>query len=204
MPANNNPPEPPHKLIDAHRAASATPLDLAGQVIDHLVDCLAGEPSAPLRRVAVLIDIARHPGTSQMAVSDRQNMEKSTLNRDIDWLYNYGCITKNTSETSARESALTIVGVARTHLARAASGMKGDLNALQKLIDGYISFFGDYRATLRDAKMVTVLSAKGPASRQDVFGHLYNGPPSTDNRTLLALIEEGFIESDGTERTDQV
>jgi hypothetical protein len=199
MPASNNTPPGPQKLLSAHRAASATPLDLAGQVMDHLVDALAGDPSVPLRRAGVLVDIALHPGTSQTAVAERQRIEKSALNRDIDWLYNYGCVTKNVSDQSARENALTIVGVARTHMLRAASLLRGDMNALQKLLDGYINFFQDYRATLRDAKMVTILSAKGPATRQEMFDHLYNGPNSTDNRALLALIEEGFIESDGTE-----
>jgi len=181
-------------LLKDHRAASESPILTTCTIFDHLVDAMAGEPSAPLRRVQVLIDIAQNPGTSQTAIMDRLDIDKSNLTRDIDWLYNYGCITKNTSQQSARESALTICGFARNHLGHAAKLMNDRLDALQTLLEGYTTFFQGFRPSLRDAKIVTVLTAKGEMQRSELFGELYNGPTSTDNRTLLALIEQGVLE----------
>jgi DNA-binding MarR family transcriptional regulator len=185
-------------LLLQHRQAAESPIDKAARVLDHLVDAMAGEPSVPLRRVMVLIDIARNPGTSQTAILERLKLEKSTITRSIDWLYNYGCVTRGANPSNARETALTICGFARTHLHHAATLLGNDLARLQSFVDGYITFFEDYRATLRDAKIVTVLTAKGEATRQNVFDELYNGPATTDARALLALIEQGFVETNGT------
>jgi hypothetical protein len=186
-------------LLHDHRAAAASPVEKAGQVIDHLVDAMAGDPSAPLRRVVTFIDIARNPGTSSTAVADRVGPDKSTVARDIDWLYNYGCIRRDQSPDSGREVALSIVGFAQTHLGFAARMMGDSLETLQKFVDGYIHLFQGYRATLRDAKIVTVMTAKGSASRPELFDELYNGPPSTDSRALMALIENGFLSSEDGE-----
>lgn len=191
--------DPKDNLLSQHREAAASPMEKAATLIDHLVDAMAGEPSAPLRRVLTLIDIAQNPGTSQTAILARLPiLDKSNLTRDIDWLYNYGCITRNVSESSARESALTICGFSRNHLGFAAYLLNNRLESLQKFLEGYINFFQGYRATLRDAKIVTVLTANGETPRQEIFDELYNGPMSTDNRALLALIEEGFVTNDGT------
>jgi DNA-binding MarR family transcriptional regulator len=187
-------------LLQDHRAAAASPVEKAGHVIDHLVDALAGDPSAPLRRAIILVDIALNPGTSVTALADRTDSDKSTIARDIDWLYNYGCIRRDQSPDSGREVALTIVGFAQKHLGFAARLMNDDLKTLQKFIQGYIDLFQGYRGTLRDAKIVTVMTAKGDATRAEVFDELYNGPSSTDTRALLVLIENGFLSSeDGTE-----
>lgn len=199
MSTKSPPLSPAHLLARQHRAASESPVEKAGRVIDHLVDALAGEPSSPLRRAQVLIDIAQNPGTSQTAILDRVDSDKSSLARDIEWLYNYGCITRSQSESSGREVALTICGFARNHLNFAAQVMGGGLENLQNLLNGYIQFFQGYRPTLRETKMVTVMAEKGEMTRPDLFDELYNGPPTTDTRALAALIEQGFLEAnDGT------
>ncbi len=189
------PPSPKNSLSKDHRAAAESPVEKASQVIDHLVDACGGDPSTPLRRVITFIDIARNPGTSAVAVADRTNADKSTLTRDIDWLYNYGCVTRTQSTDSGREVALTVVGFAKTHLGFAARLMGNQLETLQNFVNGYITLFQGYKATLRDAKMITVATAKGTATRVELFAELYNGPPTTDTRALMALIENGFLNS---------
>lgn len=185
-------------LAAQHREAAAGPFQKAGEVIDHLVAALAGDPSSPLRRALVLIDIARTPGTSQSAVMARLNVDKSSLTRDIEWLYNYGCITRTASPESGRENALSVTGFARTNLGFAAAPLDHDMGLLQTFVENYISFFSPYRPTLRDAKIVAALGGEGTLTRQDLFDHLYDGPVTTDTRSLLALIEEGIIRNDGT------
>ena len=180
-------------LLAQHREAAATPVEKAGIVIDHLVDAMAGEPSAPLRRVLTFVDIARNPGTSQQAILTRIDSDKSTVARDIDWLYNYGCIMRNQGENSAREVSLTVHGVAKTHLGYAIKLMENDLSRLQKFLEDYIKIFQGYRGTLRDAKIITVMAIKGDASKNEILDALYNGPSTTDNRTLMTLVEQGFL-----------
>lgn len=181
-------------LLQQHRNAAAGPADRACRVLDYLVDAVGGEPSCPLRRIQTLIDIACNPGTSQTAIMNRLGIEKSALSRSIDWLYNYGCIIRNPNPEDARESALTICGFSRTHLGYAAHEFGNDFSRLQKFVDGYINFFDVYRGTLRDAKIVTILSARGPVPRQIIMNGLYNGPATTDSRAVMMLIEQGFIE----------
>lgn len=190
-------PTHPHdtSLIREHREASASPLEKAGQLIDHLVDAMAGDPSVPLRRVLALIDIARNPGTSSAALADRIDSDKSTIARDIDWLYNYGCIRRDPSLESGREVALSVVGFAQTHLGFAAQLVGGNLENLQRFVNGYIDVFQGFRGTLRDAKIVTVLTAKGEATKPEVLAELYNGPVSTDTRALVAMVESGLLDS---------
>jgi hypothetical protein len=196
-------PEAKDSLITEHRTIAASPVEKACAAIDHLVDALAGEPSSPLHRVAALIDIARYPGTTQTAMMDRLSMDKSSANRNIDWLYNYGCITRATSVSSGRETALTVCSFSYNHLIYAAKSMDkshgGDLTRLQSLVEGYITFFQGFRATLRDARIVTTLSAQENITRQGVFDKLYNGPLTTDIRALVTLIEQGFVTSDDEE-----
>ena len=63
-------------------------------IIDHIVAALGGEPSCTLRRANILIDIDEHPGTTQSEIMERHDLNKSALNRDIEWLYDYGCILR--------------------------------------------------------------------------------------------------------------
>lgn len=188
------------RLAQQHRDAAEGPVQKSSRVIDHLVDALAGDPSSSLRRVATLIDIAQHPGTSQSGIIERCQYDKSSIARDIDWLYNYGCVTRRASENSGREVALMICGFSRTHLLHAAAMMDGDLERLQNFVQGYITLFKGYRATLRDMKIITVLAEKGQASRADLLDALYNGPVSTDTRAVMALIENGFVSTDDGQR----
>ncbi|HBR69141.1 MAG TPA: MarR family transcriptional regulator, partial [Rhodospirillaceae bacterium] len=46
-------------------------------VIDHLVEALAGDPSSPLRRAIILIDIDQHSGSTQTGVMERLSIHKS-------------------------------------------------------------------------------------------------------------------------------
>jgi hypothetical protein len=190
-------------LMADHRAAAASPVEKAGVVIDHLVDAMAGDPSTPLRRVLVFIDIARNPGTSITAIADRLGADKQTVARDVDWLYNYGCIRRDQSPDSGREVALSMVGFAQTHLGFAAGMMNNNLETLQNFVLGYITLFQGYRASLRDAKIVTVMTAKGEATRPEIFDELYNGPTTTDTRALMALIENGFLNSEGDDGKEE-
>jgi DNA-binding MarR family transcriptional regulator len=178
------------------RNVIATKAQQIGMVIDHLVAALGGDPSSPVRRASILADIDQYPGTSQSSVMDRLGLNKSALTRDIEWLYDHGCITRATSAQDAREIQLRTCGYAKRNLDLALVYFEKSHESLKNFLNSFISLFGDYKPTLRDAKIIAVVGDLNDASRQRIFEGLYHGPSTTENRALNNLIELGFVEKD--------
>lgn len=170
-----------------------------GHVIDHLVDALGGEPACTLRRAVILADIDENPGTTQAGIIQRLKADKSALNRDIEWLYDYGCILRQPGR-DGREVSLTICGYSKKNIDLALSYFNNSHKSLKNFLIRYINFFGHHKPTLRDAKIIAAVGDKDPSNRQQVFQTLYNGPQTTDNRAINNLIELGILERKGTER----
>lgn len=168
----------------------------AGKIIDHLVDCV-GEPSISLARVLVLVDIAAHMDTTQVEIGNRLDIDKSSIVRSVDWLVNYGCITKHISTEDARENNLRISAYSEKQLSFALSYVNNSHEYLQNFLQSFIKSFDAHKPSLRDAKVLLTVGTHETASKSDILDNLYNGPASTDNRAICALIEEGLIEKNG-------
>ncbi|MDB5490820.1 MAG: marR family protein [Micavibrio sp.] len=168
-----------------------------GHVIDHLVDALGGEPACTIRRAVILADIDENPGTTQAGITQRLKADKSTLNRDIEWLVDYCCIRKKPGQ-DGRETLLFTEGYSRKHMESALKYFDNSHKVLKNFLIRYMSLFGEHKPTLRDAKIVASIGDADPSNRQQVFQDLYNGPVTTDNRAINNLIELGLIERKGT------
>ena len=169
-------------------------------IIDHLVAALGGEPACTLRRAVILADIDEHPGTTQAGIMERLQAHKSALNRDIEWLYDYGCVLRQPG-LDGRTIQLVIAGYSKKNLDFAREYFDGDHKSLKNFVIGLINIFGEHKPTLRDAKIIAVLGDQKSASRQDILEHLYNGPSTTDNRALNNLIDTGFVEKNDEQTT---
>jgi DNA-binding MarR family transcriptional regulator len=170
--------------------------ETAGLVIDKLVDAV-GEPSASLTRVMTLIDIDEHPDTTQSEIQSRLDIDKSALSRNIDWLVNYGCVSKHFSPTDARENHLRISAYSKNHMDMALSHINNSHKYLQKFLQSLIKGFSNHKPTLRDAKILITVGSQDIVSKAEVLQNLYNGPVSTDTRAVQVLTEEGLIEKNG-------
>lgn len=169
---------------------------IAGLVIDRLVDAV-GEPSASLTRIMTLIDIDAHPDTTQSEILSRLDLDKSALSRNIDWLVNYGCVSKHFNPTDARENHLRVTAYSKNHLDAALSHINNSHKYLQSFLRSLIKGFSNHKPTLRDAKILVTVGSQEIISKADVLQNLYNGPASTDARALQVLTEEGLIEKNG-------
>ncbi len=163
-------------------------------VIDHLVSALGGDPSCPLRRALVLNDIDEHPDTTQAEIMNRLEINKSALNRDIEWLYDYGCILRQQSENDARVIKLQTCGYAKKNLTHSLDSFKKSHQNLKKFLLTFINAFPDRKITLRDIKILFVLDDKKETSRQALLNSLYNGPLTTDVRALKNMMADGLVE----------
>ena len=165
-----------------------------GIVLDHLVNALGGEPGCTLRRAVVLADIDEFPGTTQSEIMKRLEIDKSTLNRDIEWLYDYGCVMRRQSPYDARVQELTICGYAKKNFDYALYFFDYDHKSLKNCLIRLINIFDKQKPTLRDAKIITYLGDKTSAKKQEIIDHLYDGPSTTDNRAINNLVDFGIIE----------
>lgn len=163
-------------------------------VIDHLVDALGSDPGCTLRRALVLADIDQNKNTTQSAIMERLGIHKSALNRDIEWLYDYGCIMRVPGNDDRREISLYICGYAKKNLDYALSYFGHSHNNLKFFLFELISMFGEHKATLRDAKIMATLSVRTKATKQELSGHLYNSPNSTEARALKNMVDLGLVE----------
>lgn len=189
-------------LKGAHSAASTNPIQRMGLVLDHLVSALGEDPSSPIRRAQVLIDIAANPGTSQSEIMDRLKISKSTMNREIEWLYDHGCIVRQMSFSrggDGRAVPLETLGYAKKNLELALDYADHSYNNLQNFLECIIRIFTDPKPTLRDAKILVAAADLGEASRQELFARSYNGPPTTNSRALDSLMEQGLLVSKSEE-----
>jgi DNA-binding MarR family transcriptional regulator len=163
-------------------------------VIDHLVEALGNEPSSSLRRAQILVDIDQYPGTSQAGIMERLGIHKSALNREIEWLYDYGCIMRQGSEQDGRAIKLMVCGYSKKGMEGALNYFKSSHEDLKTFLGGFAKFLKQEKPTLRDAKIVASLYEMRHASRQQVMDALYdNGSNSTDNRAFNQLVEDGVI-----------
>lgn len=166
--------------------------------IDNLIDALGGDSACTMRRAIVLIDIDQHPGTTQAEVLARLGGTKSSLNRDIEWLYDYGCIMRKAHGNDARLIELYSCSYAKKNLELALLWFSGSHEGLKDFLTRFIRLFNEYRPTLRDAKIVAILgSKKEGASRQEVFAELPDVAQTTYSRTLANLAALGLIDRDG-------
>lgn len=180
----------------AKRAMTAE-AEKACYVIDHLVEALGNDPSSSLRRASILVDIDQYPGTTQAGVMERLGIDKSTANREAEWLFNYGCIRRSEARSDGRAVSLEVYGYAKTAMESALEHFKGDHTAMKTFIDRMVKYLKMERPTLRDAKIVFALYSRGKATKNEILNSLYDGPTSTDNRAYNQLVEEGVIGSAG-------
>lgn len=162
-------------------------------VIDHLSDALAGELSSTLRRAAVLIDIDQHPGTSQVGIMERLGIHKSALNREIDWLFNYGCIMLKDSAQDARTKEHYVCGFAKKSLDNALGYFDGKHDKLMRFVMNVGDVVGLEKPTLRDMKLISDLYEHKDLPRNTLLANVSMSPSSTDHRAYKKLVEEGVI-----------
>lgn len=162
-------------------------------VIDHLVEALAGDPSSSLRRAMILNDIDQHPGTTQAALMERLSLHKSALNREVEWLFNYGCIMMQDSTQDARTKSLHVCGYSKKGLDSALDYFKGDHERLKDFLMLYTKLLRQEKPTLRDAKILAYLYDKKVASKSEVLNNLYEVPTTTDHRAFSEIVNAGVI-----------
>ena len=186
-------------LKNAHNQVSASRVQQLGLVLDHLVDALGGDPSCTLRRAIILADIDENPGTTQSGVMERLNLNKSALNRDIEWLNDYGCIMRQPGETDGRVIHMVTCGYSKKNLGLALDYMQNSHKKLKNVLEGIITMFSEHKPTLRDAKLLASMADLKEASRPELFERSYAGAQTTNTRALESLIEEGLITKTGSD-----
>ena len=165
-------------------------------VIDHLVEALGNDPSSSLKRALILNYIDENPGITQTEIMHHIGSGKSAMNREIEWLFNYGCITRQNTAKDGRAIKLETCGYSKRALESALDYFPQKHKGLQSFVERYIKVLKQDRPTLRDARIVSTLYDKGETSKSKVMEELYNGPATTDNRAYKKLIEDGVIEDD--------
>lgn len=163
-------------------------------IIDHLVEALANDPSSSIRRALVLNYIDETPGVTQTEVMRTLKISKSAMNREIEWLFNYGCITRQEGERDGREIKLETCGYSKRALGEALDYFPLQHKGLHYLLNQYITILKQDRPTLRDARIISTLYDKVEASKTEVMEELYDGPATTDNRAYNKLREDGVIQ----------
>lgn len=165
-------------------------------VLDHLVEALGNEPSSSLRRALILVDIDQFPGTIQTAIMERLGIHKSALNREIDWLFNYGCILFQDSPRDGRIKRLHTCGYSKKALDSALDYCGRDHEKLKFFLHNTEKTLKQERPSLRDAKIVAALYENGSMDKQTIMANLYGGSASTDSRALNKLVETGIVEDE--------
>ncbi len=162
-----------------------------------LVEALGNESSSSLRRAMILSDIDQNPGTTQAGIMERLNLDKSTVKREADWLFDYGCIRVQDCDEDGRAKRIEICGYSKKGLEAALGYFDGRHENLKLFLEGFVKILKQEKPSLRDAKIIAALSEKKTASKQDVIDTLYEGSSATKNRAFAKLLEEGLIEENG-------
>lgn len=188
--------------MDSIKTQAKRAMNTKGQksclVIDHLVEALAGDPSSSIKRALILNSIDETPGITQTEVMRALEIKsKTTMNREIDWLFNYGCIVRQSDKQDGRAIKLETCGYAKRALESALDYFPNRHKDLQNFLNQYIKVVEQDRSTLRDARLLATLYDKGKATKPDLIKSLYNGPATTDNRAYKKLVEDGVIKEDG-------
>ncbi|MCB1531316.1 MAG: MarR family transcriptional regulator [Alphaproteobacteria bacterium] len=163
-------------------------------VVDHLTEALGNDPSSSLRRAMILADIDQYPGSTQTAIMERLGIHKSALNREIEWLFNYGCITRQDCREDARSIRLETCGYSKKALAGALDYFEGNHSDLKGFLKGLGKLLKMEKPTLRDAKIVATLSERKTAEKSAVIASIQGGSASSDNRAFNKLVEKGLVE----------
>ncbi len=175
------------------RKAMTTNGQKACLIIDHLVGALGDDASSSLRRAMILVDIDQYPGTTQTGIMERLQIHKSAVNREIEWLFNYGCIRMRDSATDARAKAIEICGYSKTELDHALSYVDGQHENMKGFLKGMGRFLKQEKPSLREAKIVSTIYERNGAEKAEVTKDLYDGAASTKNRVVNKLIEDGVL-----------
>lgn len=183
----------PKGLKGVHSAASSSPIQKIGMVLDHIVAALAEDSSCSLRRAQILVDIDAHPETTQTEVMDRLGIHKSAMNREIEWLYDHGCIKRRPGQQDGRVIHMVTYGYSRKNLDLALAYAGESHKNLQKFLQSLINMFTNSKPTLRDAKLMVSAADLGEVSRQELFARSYQAPSTTNVRALENLVEQGLI-----------
>ncbi len=178
------------------KRAMATRGQKACIIIDHLVEALANDPSSTIRRAMILSLIHERPGITQTDIMKDIEITKSAMNREIEWLFNYGCVVRQEDDRDGRAIQLEICGYSKRALESALDYFPDPHKGLHIFLESFIKVLKQDRPTLRDARIVSTLYDKGKASKADLMKNLYDGPTTTDNRAYKKLIEDGVIEDE--------
>lgn len=162
-------------------------------ILDHLVEALGNEGSSSLRRALILTDIDQYPGTTQAGIMERLNLDKSTVKRETDWLFDYGCIRVQDCDQDARAKRIEICGYSKKGLDGALGYFDGAHEKLKGFLEMFENILKQQKATLREAKVVAALYEKKEATKQELADVLYDGSPATKNRVINKLVEEGTV-----------
>lgn len=165
-------------------------------VIDHLIEALGGQSSSSLRRAMILVDIDQNPGTSPTEIMERLDIHKSAMTREIEWLFNYGCIMRQESNNDGRAIELITCGYSKKALEAALDYFDGDHDTMIAFLEGFAKRLRQEKPSLRDAKIVSTIFEKGEASKHDISSALYDSSASTEGRAINKLIEDGVITGD--------
>lgn len=185
---------PKTALKTAHNQASASHIQQMGLILDHLVDALGGDPSCTVRRAIILTDIDENPETTQAEVMDRLKIDKHSLNRDIQWLYDQGCVLRAPGQEDGRVIHMVTCGYSKKNLGLTLDYFGHSHKKLKKFLEAYISVFTDHKPTLRDAKLMVAMMELGTASKQELLNRSYDAPQTTNARALESLIAEGLLD----------
>ena len=124
---------------------------------------------------------------------ERLHLDKSTVKRETDWLFDYGCIRVQDCDQDGRSKQIEICGYSKTGLDAALGYFDERHENMKVFLTGLTGYLKQEKPTLRDAKIVSTLYEKKDASRQEVLGSLYDGSTATHSRAIKKLIEEGVI-----------
>lgn len=165
-------------------------------VIDHLVEALGNQSSSSLRRALILTDIDQYPGTTQTGIMERLGIHKSALNREIEWLFDYGCIVRQNCDEDARAVKLETCGYSKKALESALDYFDGEHKSLHVFLKGFVKLLKQEKPTLRDARIVATLYDRNGSEKSSVSSILYGGSSSTNNRAINKLLDTGVIRSE--------
>lgn len=163
-------------------------------VIDYLVEALNNEPSSSLRRASILVDIAQNPGTNAADIMNRLGLPKSVATREVEWLFDNGCIRRGGPSADGRSVPLEIWGYSRNAVDEAISYFKGNYANLKSFLEHLSKAARQEKPSLRDAKIIAFLMDRKQATKQEIMEALYDSG-STDHRSFNELVEDGVVEA---------
>ncbi len=182
-------------LTGQHNTASTGIEQKIGIIIDHLIAALAGDSTCPLRRAIILTDIDQHPETTHSEIMERVGVHKSAVTRDVEWLYDHGCILRTESQKDGREVCIQVTGYSKKNIDLALSYVPGGHESLKDFLNRFMNIFTGQKPSLLQAKILAAINVKSEMSRQEMLDSL-GVPASTAARALSILVETGLIEKD--------